>query len=369
MKQRTINRIGVSRIKTNDRSRILYIDILRVVSIFAVVVLHISAPFVANIYTNGVKSWWVGNIINSATRWSVPVLIIISGKLMLDNKKEEKIVPFLAKRLCKIIIPLVFWSFIYMVITNKMEFKWTLLSFLAFCKKLYIGDVHIHLWYLYMIVGLYLITPIIKVYVNNAKKSNLIYFIVIWFIVNGVIGFSEKFSGYSINFNLSFFHWSIGYYVLGFILDRYELSKRGRRTVHFLGVIGLIITMYATYIFSLNNEGVFVPHIYSNYAPNVIFTSISVFLLFKTIDWNRYIGSNTVINRIISSFSSTSFGVYLSHLFVLRIINSGYMGISIEASSFHPIIGIPLVSLITFLLSHILVKILQKIPFVNTIVP
>lgn len=356
-------------IERKENSRIMYIDILRIIAVFSVVLLHVSAPFVADMNANGIKWWWMGNIIDSATRWSVPVLIIISGKLMLDNDREEEILPFLKRRLIKIIIPLVFWSFIYMARTNQLTIDRDGLFILSFFKRLYLGKVHIHLWYPYMIVGLYLITPIIKPYVNNVKKNNLMYFIVIWFISNGIIGFSEKFTGYKLAFNLNFFHWSLGYFVLGFILSKYNLSKKQKNAIYILGFLGLVATVYLTYILTKDNNGIIIDHMYSYYAPNVIFTAIAVFVLIRDINWQRIIKDNNMIKNIISSLSKTSFGVYLVHLLVLNIISSGDIGISIKASSFNLIIGIPLVSIMTFIISHFAVKILQKIPLLNIVLP
>lgn len=356
-------------IKENEGSRILYIDILRIVSIFAVVVLHISAPFAANMNTYGVKWWWVGNILDSATRWSVPVLIIISGRLMLYNDKEEKISLFLRKRLIKVIIPLVFWSLIYMLRKNKSSLQWDMSLFTLFLENLYTGNVHIHLWYLYMLFGLYLITPIIKTYVNNANKGSLIYFLIVWFLSNGIIVFLEKFIEYNIGFNLSFFHWSLGYYILGFFFEKHSPSRNQRKVFYILGLIGLIVTVYGTYVLTKNNTGKLIEHLYSYLAPNVIFISLMVYLLFKNINWNYFIGDNLIINKLILNFNKTSFGIYLVHLFVLDIISSGDIGITIKASSFNPVIGIPLVSIITFIISHYFVVILQRIPLLNKVVP
>ena len=161
-------------------SRILYIDILRSVSVFAVVLLHASAPFVENLYSNGAKIWWMGNIIDSATRWCVPVLIMISGRLMLSSQKEMEIFRFLKRRLSKVLIPLLVWSFVYMVWYRELAFKLNISMVVLFIRNFYEGNVYVHLWYLYMLVGLYLITPIIKTYVNNTNLWNLKYFITIW---------------------------------------------------------------------------------------------------------------------------------------------------------------------------------------------
>ncbi|SCG81807.1 Inner membrane protein yiaH [Proteiniborus sp. DW1] len=359
-------------IKSSENPRILHIDVLRILSIYAVVILHISAPFAANMNTYGARWWWIGNLGDSATRWCVPVLILISGRLMLCSDREESILLFLRKRLSKVIFPLIFWSFLYlinMLRKSELGIQWDMSLLKLFLTNLYTGNVHIHLWYLYMLIGLYLITPIIKPYVNNVKKDNFIYFIVIWFISNGVIVFLEKFTVYNIGINLSFFHWSLGYYILGFLLERYNPSEKQRKIAYIFGFLGFVVTAYGTYLLTVNNVGQLVEHLYSYLAPNVIVMSISVYILFKNIHWDRVIDNIPILNTIISSFNKTSFGIYLVHLLVLDIIYSGELGISIKASSFNPIIGIPLVSIITFLVSHLVVLILQKIPILNKAVP
>lgn len=354
---------------SQNTSRVIYIDILRIVSVFTVVILHVSAPFVEDLYINGVKSWWAGNILDSATRWCVPVLIMISGKLMLDSNKEIEILSFLNKRLRKIFIPLIFWSFIYMIWYNNLFSEWNLSLFKTFIINLYEDNIYIHLWYLYMIIGLYLITPIIKIYINNDKNYSVKYFLSIWFLANGIIGFLEKFTNTKIGFNLSFFHWSIGYYILGFFLDKKNLRKGLVNIIHILGSTGLITTIVGTYITTKNNGGNYVPHLYSYFAPNVIFMSISIFLLFKNISWEKLINKKLYLYKLILTLSNTSFGIYLVHLLVLDIISSGVIGITIDPFLFNPIIGISLVSAITFLLSYFVVIIFQKIPLLNKAVP
>jgi len=63
------------------------------------------------------------------------------------------------------------------------------------------------------------------------------------------------------------------------------------------------------------------------------------------------------------------FGIYLVHLLVLDIITNEVIGISISPYSYDPIVGIFLVSVITFFLSYFVVIFIQKIPFLNKIIP
>ena len=86
-----------------------WIDNSRILAIFAVVFLHVAVEFVVG---NGVGSqyWWIGNLYDSMVRWSVPVLVMVSGALLLDPSKNEHGSEFYKKRIARILIPILFWS-------------------------------------------------------------------------------------------------------------------------------------------------------------------------------------------------------------------------------------------------------------------
>lgn len=349
-------------------NRILYLDILRIVSIFSVVVLHVSAPFLISLNDNGIGWWWAGNVFDSATRWCVPVLIMISGKLILGQLKEEKISIFLKKKLTRILIPLLFWSLLYFIWNNRVNLVFDVSLLIDFFTRLYSGRVSTHLWYLYMLTGLYLITPIIKPYILKADKSNIMYFVFIWFIYNGVFEFISRFNGIYTGFYLYFFHWSIGYYILGFLLDRVDIRFNKKILFYILGIFGLISTIFGTYYLMYFNNGVFADNFYSYLAPNVMLMAIGIFIMFKSIKWERIIRSNGLFDKMIQSFNKTSFGIYLIHPLIIDVLKSKYIGLKIGPMSFNYIIGIPVVSIIVFLISHIIIWTIQRIPIVRKVI-
>lgn len=355
-------------IQNKNVNRIIYLDILRIVSIFSVVMLHVSAPFLISMENNGNGWWWAGNIFDSATRWCVPVLIIISGKLILGQHREEKIVVFLKKKLTRILIPLLSWSLIYFLWNNRLNLRIDASLILEFIINAFEGHISTHLWYLYMLTGLYLITPIVNPFIQESNKSNIKYFIVIWFVANGIFEFFGRLYGVKTGFYLHFFHWSIGYYILGFSLGREDLGKIKKVTIYILGILGLISTFYGTYYLMILNNGIFQDDFYSYLAPNVILMAIGVFILFQSIRWEKFVHSGGLLEKIIQGFNKTSFGIYLIHPLVIDILRNGYMGINIGPMTFNYIIGIPVVSIIVFLLSYIIIWIIQRIPVIRRIV-
>lgn len=87
----------------------IWLDNSRIIAIYAVVFLHVSAGVVIG-NDVGTEYWWVGNVYDSAVRWCVPVFVMISGALLLDPNKQEDLATFYTKRLSRILVPIIFWS-------------------------------------------------------------------------------------------------------------------------------------------------------------------------------------------------------------------------------------------------------------------
>ena len=116
--------------------------------------------------------WVVANLYDSVSRWSVPVMVMISGLLLLDPQKEYPIKIFFKKRFNKILIPLVFWSIVYTIWKYKTGIiAWQPLPAGLILKSFIDGTVFYHLWFVYMIIGLYISTPILRIFIKHATRE------------------------------------------------------------------------------------------------------------------------------------------------------------------------------------------------------
>lgn len=150
------------------KKRYYYMDWLRVLAIFAVVGVHVVSKII-NTGSTDDWEWQYANAIDSAIRWCVPVFFMLSGALLLTVKKDEPIGSFYKKRLTKVIIPLVFWSGIYLVyqIYEQGE-SFTLWQM----TKLFLADdIYYHLWFLYVIIGLYIMAPFLRILVDHMTQK------------------------------------------------------------------------------------------------------------------------------------------------------------------------------------------------------
>lgn len=102
--------------------RVLYTDLLRLISVFAVVFLHVAAnqwyDFAPSSY-----EWQIFNFYDAAVRWCVPLFFMLSGAFLLDFRRygenfHENTVRVFKKNILKIAVALIAWSFIYAVCLN-----------------------------------------------------------------------------------------------------------------------------------------------------------------------------------------------------------------------------------------------------------
>ena len=159
--------VGNKNVKRLPRDRIAYLDFLRVFSMIFVVMIHV----VFDLFNNAAVSsseWQIFNAYDSLSRWSVPVFVMISGALFLDSKK-----PFgqiLKKNVLRLAIAYVVWTIIYSIICNIYynDFNTTL-------DQLING--HFHMWFILMMIGLYLVTPLLRKIVE--EKSTIRLFLIL----------------------------------------------------------------------------------------------------------------------------------------------------------------------------------------------
>ncbi len=339
--------------------RLVYLEWLRILAALAVVTIHVSAGVVTDNAQEYKTPWMAGNFFETISRWAVPMFVMISGALMLSSTKEISTAAFLKKKLAKILIPLTAFSIIYYA--NEVRKGEITYSISDFIKRFATDDIMYHLWFLYMIAGLYLITPLLKILIQNAKRKDIEYFIVLWLFASVLSKWLEYFVGYSFKIELFFVTHYIGYFVLGYYLFTYDFHKEWRTFMYIGGIIGFITTFFMTYHESLKIDEPLEQFWYDEHSPNVLLMAVALFILFKStkIGQVRLPWFGNVI-------SQASFGIYLIHIFVMQIL---YEKFDFVWFNLHPIIGIPYKVIAVVTMSTILVVIVKKIPLLRGIIP
>jgi surface polysaccharide O-acyltransferase-like enzyme len=330
-----------------------WINNLRLIALFAVIVLHTTSP-VMELYNKAQLSLWlVGDFYNSLVRFAVPVFVMISGALLLH--REYELGDFLKKRMLRIVLPFLFWSLVYI----GYEFYNEDLTYTGNTWETIRQVLHLlkygssyHLWYVYMLIGLYLFVPIISKFVRNATENEILYFLVVWFVVM-LLG-QPYLSRFKPQIDLRYFEGFVGYLVLGHYLAFKQLPNRLTDVWVALFVICLVGTFTGTYLLFKHYNGISTL-MYEPLSPPILIISISVFMM------ARFITPQVpnVLIRMRDFAGKYNYGIYLSHALILSVL-SDY---DINYSLFNPILSIPCIAIAVFGLSLLLVFIINKIPF------
>lgn len=333
-------------------NRTMWFDNLRAIAIIGVIGIHVSSAYNELSVTN--YNFWITNIFNSLSRFGVPVFVMLSGALLLP--KEEPIGLFLKKRLLRIILPLIFWSFAYISnsLINDLK-KGINLNVEYIARQVFIhfrdGSIP-HFWYIYMIIGLYLFIPIIGKWIRNSTENETLYFLVIWFIV--LIVNQPYISKIKPAIDFSYFSGYLGYLVLGHYLTIKTAGNKHQTNLLAFTLIftGLTITVLGTFLVQQYTKlpgGTF----YNPLSPGILIYSAGIFLWFK----HKDISSKPLI-FVRNTVSKYSYGIFLVHIFILSKLDD----FNIRWDFINPIIGIPFTIIVCLTVSTSVIYLISKLP-------
>lgn len=221
--------------------RVMWLDVLRMITIFAVVFLHVSATEVYSLTMD--YAWYVSAVYDGMVRWVVPVFVMISGSLFLRPEKVVGIHDVLRKYIPRLLKVYIFWWIFYALLrificfigSGNLSLKWESLAPQS------------HLWFLPMLAGVYLLIPFLRVVAADMRL--LRFSLILWgcymllsfsllpeipqisqlFVMNKLVGFA-------------------GYFLLGYYLTKLNLNRKQANGVYALGIMGFMITVTGTLI-------------------------------------------------------------------------------------------------------------------------
>jgi surface polysaccharide O-acyltransferase-like enzyme len=357
--------------ETENRSITLPVDLIRTVAIILVILLHAAnedASIVDFMSPQGVNIWWASNGYDAIARTCIPLFVMLTGALLLQpSKTEEPLRVFFNKRWKRIGIPILFWAIVY--------FAWRFfingeaLNVTSFEQSLFVGP-YVHFWYVYVLVGLYLLTPIVRIVVAHANWSTIRYFLLVWFVGTGIVPLLALAAGISNQVNwftgsVFILTGFVGYFILGAYITRFK-----PRTAILAAT--LIISYFVTLLGTYYVTGTF-GELYGNFLLNstnfnLIFGSVALFLLLAAIPSQTIAKRFPNGNRVLKVISENTLPIYLFHVIVLETLQRGLLGVQISITTMNPIIEIPLLTAVTLLISLVIIIPLKKIPHVKDVI-
>lgn len=285
-----------------ENNRFQNCDLIRTIAIYFVVIIHSLGCVETGL--SGVNEANITNAILSIVKCAVPLFVILSGSLLLH--KEESITIFYKKRLIRLIPPFIVWSFvIYFLNFIKKGEVFSIVSFFSnyITQTITSGVVSVY-WYFYMILGLYLITPFLRKFLQSLNRIESLFLICLLFFIYAI---SLLFPDFEIatRFVSNNYIYFI-YYCFGFVYIKYLKDIK---------LLLWVIILVFSYILNIIN----VLYDYTSF-PFVSLYSISIFaLLYRVKIANKY-----NVECFLGFCSKVSYGIYLFHILIISaIISSG----------------------------------------------
>lgn len=353
-------------VKTRTQKRIYSFDVIRIVAAVAVVLVH-SIAFMVSESPYGGFEFTFANFLDSLGRTSVTLFLMLSGALLLNEKRQISTQKCLKSAL-HLVLVCIFWSALYAfllnILTPIVEGKEILLE--EFFEATIKG--HFHLWYIYMLAGLYLITPVLRLFVKRENVHMVVYFLLLGLFVQSLPifldVFLDRFTGLNqfttklfgmLEFN--YINDYLGCYLAGWVVTNIRIPKKHRLVLYAVGFAGFLVTFLGTQFFLSEDmrKSVFYDH--DKISLTICGIAIFVFIhhLFKNKSFEK-------TGKLVVTLSNLTFGVYLIHCFGLIFIR--YFTEDIPSGMLRLAIEFPFALVFSFGVTYII----SKIPYLKRMV-
>ena len=345
---------------SHPRKRVVYLDFLRIPAALCIILLHVSAQNWDNVsvYSN---AWLLFNAANSASRWAVPVFLMISGALLLNPDTPSDTARLWRGPVCRMLRVFFIWSTVYSLdALSRGAGLESAVSTLIQGKY--------HMWYLPTLAGLYMVTPLIRRITESRQLTR--YFLMLTgafaVLIPSAIGYLRcvdipVLSRYlpAMDEFFSRFHYGFGgiylfYFVLGHYLARYGFPVVSPSGSGLMAAGGYAATVVLNLFWSRKTGGPDTVFLTLDSA-NVLCMSMGIFLLARNC-LNRL---PPWAERLVSALSPCTFGIYLIHPLVLERLEM----LGVHTLAISPVLSVPGITILTGILSGLLTALLIRIPF------
>lgn len=359
------------------QKRIVFIDYIRVAACFLVMLVHASENFYAadasglagnvSMLANESNRFWVAFYDGFIGRVCVPLFMVVSAYLLVPTR--ESMSAFYKKRFKRILPPMVCFMLLYTFLPllwgqMSWEQSWNDFKMLPFNFPSMAG----HLWFMYPLISLYLIIPVVSPWLEKASAKDERLFLC-FFIASTFIPWLTRFVNpdvFGLCFWNPYFHMFyycsgyLGYLVLAHYIRVHLHWGRSRRLAVGAAcfLVGAAFTGWSFWYMGEPGVMVETPMLEWSWefcTPNVLCATSGAFLMFTCISDGEAPGWITGLSKL-------SFGMYLMHLFFLSNIASVFVAGN-QASPLLPVyIAIPCIAVLTFICCAVTAKLISLIP-------
>lgn len=373
-----------------NKERIVFLDWLRVIACFMVILIHSTEPFyldATGTYIASQTDYLLCTLINSFVRSCVPLFVLASSYLLFPVQGSTE--SFFKRRAVRILMPLLIWQVVYAVLSDNPG------QSLLRCIFNF-PDPAGHLWFVYMLIGLYILMPLLSPWAEKASRKQLQTLLVVWGLTTlvpfirqasvALFGTAELWGEANWNEFNAFYYVSgyIGYLVMGYYIRREVPSDLSwKKTLAFAipaFILGYAITA-GWYYSSLwmtfpGHDGVssfpvsepidLAVNIETSWrfcTPGVALMTAAIFLTVRKIH-----NDGAFYRHIVLPVSKASYGAYLMHIVFLNII-IGYVRPFFAETIASPVLSslatIFTTAVLTYAVSCTLAVAIRKLPVIG----
>lgn len=323
------------------------LDFIRGIAILLVMLTHASEPITS-------LPICAQSILTSLGRIGVPLFFFISGALMIPKANQLSISRFYRRYGLRIVQFVVLLS-VVSIVTNTQHYYYVGISFPTNLKAAILNNnciispnmgSSLHLWYMYAIIFCYLVTPFLSRLLFSLSNSAISLLI----LILSASMLPVCFSSFAWEYNAY-----LAYYVCGHLFHNLlDIPTSNRVAIYSLAALLILITV--TSIFESHCGKLFTMELH--WYPSslyVLVTSYLAWIVLKTCAPSKKIA-------IISSLSSSAFGIYLWHIAIL------HFEIRCVELTMNPFALVICRFFLALLPTWLIVHYLRKIPVVNYLI-
>lgn len=355
--------LGMRDLSTNERTQLNFrICAMRVIACMAIVLLH-TANVAEILYREQITLTQraVSMGIVYEMMWAVPVFLMVSGSLLLPPEKEITTQTSLTRYALRILIVLIAFVFLFRffdMVMNGEGFSVSLLS--DALLKLFTGTSWSHLWYLYLLIGIYVLLPFYKMIAEKADEKQLRYLLLVYALFLSLLPLTRM-AGVSSAFTIQTAAIYLFYFFAGYACAKNILNFSKGTAVCGLLLSTALIALLTHVRFAY--DAAFLETVLNSYAsPLVLVQTLSVFTLLYR-EKKAEEGEKVFGGRLITFLDENSFGIYLVHMIFIRYV---FRYRQVTPYAFAPLSFI-VYAAVFFVASCFAVFLLRRIPLIRKV--
>lgn len=361
-----------------NKDRIVFVDYIRVIACFLVMLVHSSENFYGadnsglagnvSMLANEANRFWVAFYDGGVGRTCVPLFMVVSAFLLVPMKPGVTMTQFYKRRFLRILPPMVIFMLLYSLMPllwNGMTWEQSVecLKTIPFNFPSMAG----HLWFMFPLISLYLIIPVVSPWLEKSTAKEELIFIAL-FAVSTLAPWLHLFVAPEIWGECFWNRFTMLWYCSGFLgylvlahFIHYHLKWSNRKKI-LIGticfILGAAFTAWSFWWKGVPQQIIETPLLEWSWefcTPNVLTATFGAFLLFSCIKQKK-------APKLITDISKRTFGMYLMHMFFLAPIATFFVNGN-QAEPLIPVyIAIPTIAILSYICCYTTTKLISIIP-------